>query len=147
MLHTIKRLAMAGAATAGLFSGATATAPAANAAGGYNIMIDVRETFFVADYCLLSDTSGNKGAACSGNKPAFTSFREGVAYKPGDRVWIDINIVGGKDRKGIDLKGSRYIRVSGSTLAVQVCGWDSLAQYHSGMAGASLHGTAFCAPG
>ncbi|MFD7626571.1 hypothetical protein ACFV7Q_11125 [Streptomyces sp. NPDC059851] len=124
-----------------------AAAPSAHAAGSYNIRIDVRETAFVSDYCLLTDTSGNGRAHCSGNKGAFTSFRLGAVHNPGDRTWIDVNIVGGKDRKGIDLRGKHYLRISGNLAAVQVCGWSSLAAYDSGQAGASLHGTGFCPGG
>ncbi|MFF7892518.1 hypothetical protein ACFZDI_11545 [Streptomyces sp. NPDC007907] len=70
-----------------------------------------------------------------------------MVHSPGDRAWIDVNIVGGADRKGIDLRGKHYLRVSGSLFAVQVCGWSSLDSYHSGQTGASLHGSGLCAGG
>ncbi|MFF5444465.1 hypothetical protein [Streptomyces sp. NPDC012888] len=70
-----------------------------------------------------------------------------MVHSPGDRAWIDVNIVGGKDRKGMDLHGKHYLRISGNLAAVQVCGWSSLASYDSGQAGASLHGGGFCPGG
>ncbi|MEV5432778.1 hypothetical protein [Streptomyces sp. NPDC052701] len=142
-----KKPVMAAAALGAATGLLTAVAPNAQAAGSYNIRIDVRETAFVSDYCLLTDTSGNGGAQCSGDRGAYSSFRLGVAHNTGDRVWIDVNIVGGQDRKGIDLRGMHYLRVSGNLAAVQVCGWSSLASYDSGQAGASLHGSGFCAGG
>ncbi|MFF9869715.1 hypothetical protein ACF1G0_30695 [Streptomyces sp. NPDC013953] len=142
-----KNLTMTAAALATATGLLTATAPNAQAAGSYNIRIDVRETAFVSDYCLLTDTSGNSRAHCSGNKGAYSSFRLGVVHNRGDRAWIDVNIVGGADRKGIDLHGKHYLRVWGNLAAVQVCGWSSLDSYNSGQAGASLHGSGFCAGG
>ncbi|AXE83369.1 hypothetical protein [Streptomyces sp. Go-475] len=138
-----KKAATAGAvllATAGL---GTAAAPAAHAEGSYNIRIDMY-TSIVADYCLLTTTSGNGRAACSGNKPPSGSFRLGVVHNPGDRVWLDINVVGGRDRKGIDLQGKHFIVVSGDVFALKVCGWKSLASHDAGNTGVTLHGTGIC---
>ncbi len=143
-----KNLMTAGAALGAAAGLVTAAAPAAHAEGSYNIRIDARNTLFVADYCLLTTTSGNSRAACSGNKPAWTSFRLGTVHNAGDSVWLDVNIVGGADRKGIDLRGHfHYLRVSGGLTGIQVCGWGSLASYESGQAGAPLHGGGFCAGG
>lgn len=121
----------------------TATAPTAHAEGRYNIRIDTY-AWFVADYCLLSTTSGNARAACSGNKGSDSSFRLGVVHNAGDRVWIDVNIVGGADRKGIDLRGKRYLRIWGTTGTLKVCGWDSLAAWEASQPGVDLHGVDTC---
>ncbi|MEE1763916.1 MULTISPECIES: hypothetical protein [unclassified Streptomyces] len=129
------------AATVGLM---TATAPSAQAAGSYNIRIDTLTTNYVADYCLLTTTSGNAQAACSGNKGKHDSFRLGTVHNTNDRVWLDINIVAGTDRKGIDLQGKHYIRTSGDLFAVEVCGWKSLESYTSGNTGVPLHGDTLC---
>ncbi|MFK0252814.1 hypothetical protein [Streptomyces sp. NPDC090445] len=114
----------------------------AQAAGSYNIMVRAGGTAFVADYCLLTTTSGGGHAQCSGNKGANSTFRMGVVHTPGDRVWTDVNIVGGEDRQGIDLLGKHYIRVHGDLGSVSVCGWKSYDSYKAGNRGAALHGAA-----
>ncbi|MER6161764.1 hypothetical protein ABT147_40720 [Streptomyces sp. NPDC001868] len=129
-------------ATAGL---ATVTAPTAHAAGSYNIKIEKLTEGYIADFCLLTTTSGNADAACSGNKGSIGSFRLGTVHNPGDRVWLDINVVAATDRKGIDLQAKHYIRVRGSFLALEVCGWKSEASFKAGNDGLSLHGnTGIC---
>lgn len=100
-------------------------------------MINTNNTFFVADYCILTTTSGNSRAQCSGNKESATKFRMGVVRTPGDRVWLDVNIVGGKDRKGIDLRGKRYITVEEDLFGIDVCGWSSKAVYDDDRRGSS----------
>ncbi len=62
---------------------ASPTEARAAAEGSYNILISHR-ALFVADFCLLSTTSGNKRAACSGNKALGTDFR--------DRAAINLNV-------------------------------------------------------
>ncbi|MFF7892349.1 hypothetical protein ACFZDI_10570 [Streptomyces sp. NPDC007907] len=37
-------------------------------------------------------------------------------YKRGDRVWIDVNVVAGRDTKGIDLRGNRMCRVDSTAV-------------------------------
>ena len=143
MKHIGQKMMTAGAAlltTAGLV---TAASPSAHAAGSYNIMIAVGNTYFVADYCLLTTTSGNAQAACTGNKGKWSTFRLGTVHNTGDRVWLDINIVAGTDRKGIDLRGMHYIKVRGDLGAVQVCGWPSLASVPT-TKGLPLHGDTIC---
>ncbi|MHC3391024.1 hypothetical protein ACLQ2E_16380 [Streptomyces lavendulocolor] len=112
---------------------------AAAAEGSYNILISHR-ALFVADFCLLSTTSGNGRAACSGNKALGTDFRLGVVYKPGDRVWIDVNVVSGRDTKGIDLRGNRMCRVDSTAVNLNVHCWKNLAQYESGVPGERVYG-------
>lgn len=138
-----RKTIMAGAAVLAA-AGLAATAPPAQAAGSYNIKILNSYALFVADYCLLTSTSGNGQAACSGNKPGTGGFRLGTVHNPGDRTWLDVNIVGGADRKGIDLQGKHFITVSGSTSAVHVCGWKSEASYNDGNEGLDLHGSGPC---
>ncbi|MEU9984102.1 hypothetical protein [Streptomyces sp. NPDC050856] len=64
-----------------------AAAPSARAAGqgSYSILVSHR-ALFVADFCLLSTTSGTQQAACSGDRALGTGFRLGVVHKPGERV-------------------------------------------------------------
>ncbi|MEW2615390.1 hypothetical protein AB0937_35460 [Streptomyces sp. NPDC047880] len=109
------------------------------AEGSYNILISHR-ALFVADFCLLSTTSGNQRAACSGNKPLGTDFRLGVVYKPGDRVWIDVNVVAGRDTKGIDLRGNRMCRVDSTAVNLNVHCWKNYAHYASGVPGERVYG-------
>lgn len=119
-----------------------ATAPqvrAQAAEGSYNILIAHR-ALFVADFCLLSTTSGNQRAACSGNKALGTDFRLGVVYKPGGRVWIDVNVVSGRDTKGIDLRGNRMCRVDSTAVNLNVHCWKNYAQYESGVPGERVYG-------
>ncbi|WP_162795161.1 hypothetical protein [Nonomuraea lactucae] len=117
----------------GLTAGGAAQANTAQAAEGrYNIMIATVDAGFVADYCLLTTTSGNGRAACSGNKPTRAQFRLGVPYNPGDKVWIDINVRAGKDRKGIDLRGNHYCEVSGHLLDTNVWCWKNFADSREG---------------
>ncbi|WP_326579988.1 hypothetical protein OG889_20455 [Streptomyces sp. NBC_00481] len=140
------RTAMATAGTIVIAMGALSGAEVAQAAsakaaaeGSYNIKVDANATIN-ADYCLLTTTSGNARAACSGNKWR-SSFRLGAPYNPGDRVWMDINIVAGSDRKGIDLQGKRMITVRGDLAEVRVCGWNNEADYLAGRPARVLHGT------
>ncbi|WP_228973210.1 hypothetical protein [Streptomyces sp. DH12] len=121
-----------------------ASATPAQALGSYNIMID-KAGSFTADYCLLTTTSGNGQAACTGARAANGAFRLGTVHNTGDRVWIDINVVLGKDRKGIDLQGKHYIKVGGDVFTMTVCGWKSQASYQSGARGLALHGNTTCA--
>ncbi|MFG3506916.1 hypothetical protein ACGF5F_15535 [Streptomyces sp. NPDC047821] len=116
-----------------------AQSTAAAAEGRYNILISHR-ALFVADFCLLSTTSGNQRAACSGNKPLGTDFRLGVVHKPGDRVWIDVNVVSGRDTKGIDLRGNRMCRVDSTAINLNVHCWKNLAHYESGAPGERVYG-------
>lgn len=128
-------------------AGLSVTAPPAQAAGSYNIKLanaGSAGTGFVADYCLLTTTSGNSKAACTGNKSYLSNIRMGVVHTPGDRVWMDINIVAGGDLKGIDLQGKHYITVSGLIGSVHVCGWKSEASYLAGNEGLDLHGRGPC---
>jgi hypothetical protein len=125
-------------------AGLSATAAPAQAAGSYNIQISNSGSSFVADYCLLTSTSGNKRAACSGNKQSPANFRLSVVHTPGDRVWLDVNIVGGTDRKGIDLQGKHYIRVNGNLGAIHVCGWKNAKSFEDGNEGLDLHGVGSC---
>ncbi|MET9833693.1 hypothetical protein ABZ078_31320 [Streptomyces sp. NPDC006385] len=144
MVHIAKKMMTAGATLVAAAGLVTTTAPTAHAEGSYNIRIDAITTGVIADYCLLTTTSGNARAACSGNKWGDTTFRLGVVHNTGDRVWLDINVVGGTDRKGIDLQGKHYLQVSGPVWALQVCGWKSLASHAAGNEGWSLHGTDRC---
>ncbi|MEV5434152.1 hypothetical protein [Streptomyces sp. NPDC052701] len=139
-----RKILTAGATLAATVGLVTATASTAQAAGSYNILIDTLTTNYIADYCLLTTTSGNARAACSGNKGKFDSFRLGTVHNAGDRVWLDINIVAGTDRKGIDLQGKHYIRTRGDLFAVEVCGWKSFESFTSGNTGVPLHGETFC---
>ncbi|MFC9910291.1 hypothetical protein [Streptomyces sp. NPDC059862] len=144
MKHIGKKMMTTGAALLTAAGLVTAAAPSAHAAGSYNIMINTAaSTYFIADYCLLTTTSGNAQAACSGNMGKSSSFRLGTVHNPGDRVWIDINIVAGTDRKGIDLRGMHYIKVRGDLGAVEVCGWPSLASVPT-TKGLPLHGDTIC---
>lgn len=138
MLTLTKRaLSTAAAATAlmaGLSpstAGAATTSPTGAAAGSYNIMISHR-AHFVADFCLLSSTSGNQRADCSGNKVNGEDFRLGVIHTQGDDVWIDVNVVAGRDTKGINLRGLHYCRVNGTAITLEVNCWKSLAHYQNG---------------
>ncbi|MFD5157516.1 hypothetical protein ACFWMJ_05505 [Streptomyces hawaiiensis] len=140
MMNIGRKMASAGAALLAVAGLVTATAPTAHAEGSYNIMISTRITQFWADYCLLTTTSGNGRAACSGNKWKFNDFRLGTVHNTGDRVWLDINIVGGKDRKGIDLRGMHYIEVKGDLAFVEVCGYRSLDAVAKGEKPLNLHG-------
>lgn len=130
----------AGAALLAAAGLVTAAAPTAHAEGSYNIKIQTGNTAFWADYCLLTSTSGNGRAACSGNKGKFQEFRLGAVHNTGDRVWLDINVVGGKDRKGIDLQGRHYIWVRGDLAFVEVCAWTSIAAMQAGETALNLHG-------
>ncbi|HZG06545.1 MAG TPA: hypothetical protein VE546_23725 [Streptomyces sp.] len=144
MTHIGKKALTASAtlvATAGLV---TVAAPPAHAEGSYNIRIDTATTNYIADYCLLTTTSGNARAACSGNRGKHDSFRLGTVHNTGDRVWLDINVVAGTDRKQIDLQGKHYIRVYGDLFAIEVCGWKSLDSFASGNVGLALHGDTYC---
>ncbi|MFF9810679.1 hypothetical protein ACF1G5_37245 [Streptomyces coeruleorubidus] len=130
-----KRVLFAATAATALAAGLSATpagaAPSTAAAGSYNIMIH-HGAGFVADFCLLSTTSGNPLAACSGNKVAGESFRLGVIHSQGDDVWIDVNVVAGRDTKGIGLRGNHYCRVGGTAVNLKVDCWKSLAHYQQG---------------
>jgi hypothetical protein len=137
-----RRTATLGAALLTAVGLSSATTPA-QAAGSYNIKV-ASSAVFVADYCLLTSTSGNGKAACTGNKGGFSNYRMSVVHTPGDRVWMDVNIVGGADRKGIDLQGKHYIRVYGDLGAVHVCGWKNEASYFDNNDGLDLHGTGVC---
>ncbi|MFJ7078501.1 hypothetical protein [Streptomyces sp. NPDC098781] len=131
-----KKTMMAGAALVAAVSLATATP--ANAENRHSILIDVEATWFEADYCLVSDLT----AQCSGKKGWSSEFRLSVPYM--NRVWLDINIWTGADRKGIELKGKRYLRVQGDLGRVQVCGWKSIASHGAGNIGVALHGNTSC---
>ncbi|WP_433256844.1 hypothetical protein ACQPYK_18680 [Streptosporangium sp. CA-135522] len=138
-------VALAGA-TVMLVGGGASSASAQAGEGRYNIMINTNNTYFVADYCVLTTTSGNSRAQCSGNKESASKFRMGVVHNPGDRVWLDVNIVAGKDRKGIDLRGTHYITVEGDLSGIDVCGWSSKAAYDDERQGVGLHGDPSCRP-
>lgn len=132
--RTLGGAAAATALVAALSPTAAQAAPAsasAAAAGSYNIMISHR-AHFVADFCLLSDTSGNARAHCSGNKVNGEDFRLGVIHSTGDNVWIDVNVVAGRDTKGINLRGLHYCRVNGTAISLSVDCWKSLAHYQDG---------------
>ncbi|MER7901442.1 hypothetical protein ABTX62_36700 [Streptomyces sp. NPDC096046] len=139
-----RKMLAAGATLAATVALVTATAPTAQAAGSYNIRIRTLTTNYIADYCLLTTTSGNAQAACSGNRGKFDDFRLGTVHNAGDRVWLDINIVAATDRKGIDLQGKHYIRTRGDLFAVEVCGWKDLESFKSGNTGVPLHGDTLC---
>ncbi|GAA1295203.1 hypothetical protein [Saccharothrix xinjiangensis] len=91
---------------AGLAAAVVATmafSPSASAEDRYTMRI-IHDGYYVADFCLLSQAYGaNKPvrAQCSGNKGANADFTISVPLGVGDRVWLDMNVVAGRDVKGI----------------------------------------------
>ncbi|MGJ6963789.1 hypothetical protein ACSDR0_17940 [Streptosporangium sp. G11] len=101
------------------------TAPPASAELRYNLTIK-HIGIFVADFCLLTSTSGNDRAACSGNKAAGggETFSLSAPYNLGDEVWLDVNVVWGVDRKRSIISrgaasGASYCTVSGNIAALR----------------------------
>lgn len=145
MKKTLRQVIRGAAAAASLLALSTAVSPTpAQAAGTYSGMIRTYGLGFIADFCVLSTTSSNARASCTGNIGTDTSKRFSVPYNAGDKVWLDMNVVAGKDHKRIDLQGKRYIEVRGTIGAVTMCAWNSLEHYQSPGRGHRIFGTEGC---
>jgi hypothetical protein len=97
------RLMFAAVAAAGMATMAFSSPAAAEEKYTYTMRI-IHDGHYVADFCLLSQAYGaNKPvrAQCSGNKGVNADFKISVPLGDGDRVWLDMNVVAGRDVKGV----------------------------------------------
>ena len=97
------RLRLVFASVAAVVMATMVFSPSASAEDRYTMRI-IHDGHYVADFCLLSQAYGNNKpvrAQCGGNKGANVDFKIAVPLAYGDRVWLDMNVVAGRDAKGV----------------------------------------------
>ena len=123
MRRIIRSGALAVGAACMTAAGAVSGAVPASAAGTYSGAVKMQGAWFTADICWVSSAGGAGSVACTGTIGDGAFKRLSVAHNPGDTVWMDVNVVWGDDRRGINLRGNRYCEVSGNVITVRVTCW------------------------